>query len=76
MSSKPNKIPGVSYESLPPKVQAKVRAAAGVKRISKSRAFTAEQERRHALRVLATIAELSQDQRRRVLARALKVNDI
>ncbi len=38
--------------------------------------FTAEHERRYAMRALALVAELSQAERGRVLRRALKINDI
>lgn len=48
---------------------------AAEKRKSRQR-FTAEHERRHALLVLALVAELSQVERGRVLRRALKINDI
>ena len=38
--------------------------------------FLAEDERRHAINVLALISKLSQAERRRVLKRALEVNDV
>jgi len=38
--------------------------------------FTAEMKRRHAIRVLDVIHDLSQSQRRRVLEHALEVNKV
>lgn len=38
--------------------------------------FSADQVRTHALKVLAEIAHLTQDQRRRVLDHCLKVNRV
>lgn len=38
--------------------------------------FTAADERRHALLLLGDLAELSQQQRGRVLRRALKINEV
>jgi hypothetical protein len=43
---------------------------------TRKRQFTAEQTRSSALRVLAAIADLQQDQRRRVLEHALKLNRV
>lgn len=47
----------------------------GVKRPRQSQ-FSKDAVRQHALRVLAEIATLTQDQRRRVLEHARKVNDV
>ncbi len=38
--------------------------------------FTADDERRHALLVLAQVAQLSQVERARVLRRAIRINEI
>ena len=50
-----------------------LRKRLGVRRQRRS-TFDKESVRRHALKCLAEIAELSQDQRKRVLQHALKVN--
>lgn len=47
----------------------------GIKRPRKTE-FSKDAVRTHALRVLAEIASLTQDQRRRVLEHAVKVNTI
>lgn len=54
---------------------AAARAKLGIKRTRESQ-FSKDQVRTHALRVLAEIASLTQDQRRRVLEHAVKVNTI
>lgn len=61
MNDKPK---GISLDEL-------ARIQAGEKR----RQFTAEDERRHALRLLAQLADLTQKERGRVLRRALKINE-
>lgn len=50
-------------------------ARLGVKR-PRSNGFPKDAVRQHALRVLAEIADLTQDQRRRVLEHALRVNNV
>lgn len=65
----------VVLTDLPPEVQKAVRQRTGKQRLTRTREFTAEHERRHALRVCALIADLTQDQRARVLRRAQRVND-
>jgi hypothetical protein len=52
-----------------------VRQKLGVKRPRQSQ-FSKDEVRTHALRVLAEVASLTQDQRRRVLEHAVKVNAI
>ena len=53
-----------------------LRAALGVEQPKPKRErFTAEDERRHAIRVLNTIHTLSQSARARVLRRALSMNN-
>jgi hypothetical protein len=52
-----------------------VRRKLGVKRPRVS-TFSKDAVRTNALKVLAEIANLTQDQRRRVLAHAVKVNDV
>lgn len=69
-------MPRINYDELPPDAQRAVRKAAGRKRITRARTFTRELERSHALRILAELATLTQDQRRRVLQLALKVNAV
>jgi hypothetical protein len=68
--------PTLSLEELTPEQRAAVRQATGRKRLPARRTFTADLERRYALRILAPISELTQDQRRRVLRRASKVNEV
>jgi len=70
-------MPSLSVADLPPDLKKKVRAATGRARLSsRARTFTIEHERRWALRVLALVSGLTQDQRRRVLARAAKANTV
>lgn len=64
----------LALSDLPADVRRKALAAAGKKRKPAERTFTVEHERRYALRVLAVISELTQQQRARVLARAEKAN--
>lgn len=65
----------VNLSDLPPDVQRTIRQRTGKTRLTRVRDFTAEHERRHALRVCALIADLTQDQRARVLRRAQKINE-
>lgn len=53
----------------------KARQRLGVKKTRQSQ-FSKDAVRQHALRVLAAIADLTQDQRRRVIEHARKVNDV
>ena len=46
----------------------------GLKTEPKPREFTAEMERQWAIKVLGPIANLTKDQRRRVLERAIKMS--
>lgn len=66
----------VRLAELTPEVQKTVLRKAGRKRKPRETTFPAELVRRHALRVLAELATLTQDQRRRVLDHALKVNRV
>ena len=66
----------IRLEDLTPEQRASVRRQTGRKRLAGARAFTVDLERRHALRALAILAELTQDQRARVLRRALRANAI
>jgi len=61
----------LTLEDLP----AATRKKLGIKR-SRVSQFSKDAVRTHALRVLAEIASLTQDQRRRVLEHAVKVNGI
>jgi hypothetical protein len=54
---------------------AAARKRLGVKRPRTSQ-FSKDAVRTHALKILAEIASLTQDQRRRVLEHAVKVNDV
>ena len=62
----------MKIEDCPPEVLKKL----GVEAPRKPRAFTAEHERRFALRALAGMADLTQAQRGRVLRRAQRINDV
>ena len=59
----------VRAEDLPPELRKQL----GVRR---KHSFNKETVRQHALKCLASIANLTQDQRRRVLEHALKVNKL
>jgi hypothetical protein len=61
----------LTLDDLPPAARRKL----GVRRTRKTE-FAKDAVRSHALRVLAEIAGLTQDQRRRVLEHAVKVNAI
>ncbi len=61
----------LTLEDLPPEARRKL----GIKRPRQSQ-FSKDAVRTHALRVLAEIATLTQDQRRRVLEHAVRVNAI
>lgn len=63
------KRPTVNTNDLP----AEIRKQLGIK-AQRRQSFTKETVRSHALRCLASLAKLTQDQRRRVLEHALKVN--
>ena len=66
----------ISIHDLPPEARKAVNATLGRTRSPARRTFTADRERTFALRALAVLAELTQDQRRRVSHRALKVNAV
>jgi len=61
----------LSLDDLSPETRRKL----GVRR-PRTQQFSKDAVRTHALRVLAEIASLTQDQRRRVLEHAVKVNTI
>ena len=63
--------PAVNADDLPPEVLKQL----GIRKPRKAQ-FTKESVRSHALKYLAGIAQLTQDQRRRVLEHALKLNRI
>ena len=67
------KAKGVPLADLPLEVREKLGLAEKPKR---QRVFTAEDERRHALKLLAQIADLSKAERARVLNRAHKINEV
>lgn len=56
-------------------IPAETRKRLGLQKTRK-RQFTAEQTRSAAIKVLAAIADLQQDQRRRVLDHAIKLNRV
>jgi hypothetical protein len=60
--------PGIPLDELTPELRKRL----GVR--TRRTTFDKEAVRRYAIRCLATIAELSQSDRRRVLEHALKVN--
>ena len=64
----------VPLDSLPSDLQKKL-ASKGLRQL-KERAFTQEQVRGRAIDVLSEIADLTKDQRRRVLEFALKMNSV
>lgn len=64
-------MPDLKLSDLTPELRVKVRERTGRKRMP----FTAEHERRWAIRVLAVIADLSQSERHRVLRRATGINN-
>lgn len=72
--SRPDKPAGVPLNELPDDIRERL----GLPPAAKHRqvTFTAEHERRHALKVLALIADLTQAQRGRVLRRAARINDV
>lgn len=59
----------VRYEDLPPEVQRQLNI-----RMPRRSGFSKESVRSWSLKALALMSELSQDQRRRVLEHAMKVN--
>jgi hypothetical protein len=61
----------INIDDIPPATRKKL----GLQKTRK-RQFTAEKKRSWAIRVLASIAELSQDQRRQVLEHSLKLNKV
>lgn len=56
-------------------IPAATRQKLGLRKTRQSQ-FSKDAVRQHALRILAEIATLTQDQRRRVLQHAAKVNDV
>lgn len=66
----------ISIHELPPAARKAVNASLGRSRSPARRSFPADRVRTYALRAMATLAELTQDQRRRVLRHALKINEV
>ena len=64
----------LNLDDLPAEVQRQLRAQ-GVRK-PRTSSFSKDAVRSNALRVLAEVAHLTQDQRRRVLEHAVKVNAI
>lgn len=61
----------LTLDDLPPAARAKL----GIRKPRQSQ-FSKDEVRTHALRILAEVSSLTQDQRRRVLEHAVKVNAI
>lgn len=61
----------ININDIPPAMRKKLGLAS-----QRKRQFTAEQKRAAAITCLASIAALSQDQRRQVLEHALKLNKV
>ena len=72
MGAKNETPKGVPVDQLP----AEIRAQLGLGRAPRQQRFSVEQERRHAIRVLAVIADIDQGQRARVLRRAVRMNEV
>ena len=64
-------MPTIALKDIPPATRQKL----GLKKQREAQ-FTKEQVRSRALSILAEIADLTQDQRRRVLEHARKVNEV
>jgi hypothetical protein len=66
----------VPLDQLPPAARRKALEQAGRRRRPRQTTFPKNRARSCAIRVLATVAELTQDQRERVLRLALKMNEV
>ena len=64
----------VKTTELPAEVRKQIEKQLGIP--SRRHAFTKQHVRRHAIEVLNVIKALSQDQRKRVLTHALKLNEV
>lgn len=70
--------PALSASELTPSVRKRLAELRGTKtlRVRKTATLSKDRIRGHALRVLAVIADLTQAERRRVLAHAARVNEL
>ena len=65
----------LNLDDCPPQLQKQLLSAAGVTKPRQNQ-FPMEQVRSNAIKVMATIANLSANQRERVLKHALKLNQV
>ena len=72
----PASPPGLRIEDAPPEILQALKAQGVKVPAPRTQKFSAEQERQHALKILAAIADLTKAQRERVLRRAMKFNAI
>jgi hypothetical protein len=69
--------PAVNLEDLSPELRAQLTKKTGrALRVRRAPAFPMEDVRRYTFRALAVLADLTRNQRRRVLSHALRVNDL
>ncbi len=66
----------LNIADLPDDVQAQIRALIPDANTPRSQAFRKEDARKHAIKALAAIANLTQDERRRTLEMAMEMNKV
>lgn len=64
-------MPAVKFSDLSPELRKQLRG-----KLPRQQRFSAEQMRKWSIKVLAAIADLDQQQRRRVLEHAIKLNKV